>query len=84
MNEHEQVKELQQRIDDALHVARTDGQIKGEEHKMWVIDDMVLALLGSQEVYDAWVADYESKPITGIQLLTDGEGMRKWEAGIEP
>jgi hypothetical protein len=53
----------------ALHFARHYGQTDGAHHKLWVIDQMVRHLTGSQ--YDAWVAEYER----------DGA---EWHDGIAP
>ena len=47
-----------ERIGLALSLAWKYGQIDGEHHKMWVIDQMIRALCGSEEEYIKWVAKY--------------------------
>jgi hypothetical protein len=51
------------KIEDALAVAFENGNVEGEHHKQWVIDQMVRALLGPE--YSVWVerhnADNASK-----------------------
>ena len=46
------------RIMRALSIAWQYGQIPGEEHKMWVIDQMVKVLAGKR--YEEFVRHYES------------------------
>lgn len=58
-----------ERIKEALEVA-IDGTIDGAHHKMWVIDQMVLALTGDD--YEAWVAEYEQA------------GEYEWDRGVAP
>lgn len=48
-------KEQAQRIDAAMDVANRFGTIDGDHHKMWVIDQMVQALMGAE--YYHWVAE---------------------------
>lgn len=65
-------KILADRITAALDVAyqyTTDGA----HHKQWVIDQMVRELLGSEENYGKWVANYEGP---------DGE--YAWDTGMAP
>ena len=64
------------RISLALSIAWRYGQIDGEHHKMWVIDQMVRCLCGSQEEYEKWVAKYQ-KP------LENGDHY-EWDSGITP
>lgn len=54
----------------ALMVALRYGQIDGEHHARWVIDQMVRRLTG--EGYDEWVAAYEEG------------GAYTWDTGIAP
>lgn len=61
------------RITNALDVAFDYGQIDGAHHRIWVIDQMVRELLGNEENYKKWVANYEGN---------DGE--YEWDTGIAP
>lgn len=61
-----------ERIETALKIAFRYSQIDGEHHKAWSIDQMVRALLGSEESYNKFVRDYED----------DGE--YEWDAGMAP
>ena len=63
-----------ERMEQALTVASCYGGIDGGHHKMWVIDQMVRALLGDS--YDEWVAEYQ----TG----EDGPNTYSWDEGIAP
>ena len=67
------VSKCQDRIDAACGLAWEYGQIDGGHHKMWVIDQMLRALLADR--YDAWVADY----CRG----SDGNEY-EWDKGIAP
>lgn len=64
---------MEERIKNALSYAWSYGQIDGDHHKMWVIDQMVRALL--EEEYDKWVEAYEAP---------DGEDYWEWDIGIAP
>lgn len=44
-----------QRINKALEIAAECGSTDGAHHKMWVIDQMVRALLDDDETYRGWV-----------------------------
>lgn len=63
-----------ERIKKALELAWSYGQIDGEHHKMWVIDQMVRALLG-EETYQEFVEAYETPY---------GDEYWKWDNGIAP
>lgn len=65
---------MEERIKKALNYAWQYGQIDGSHHKMWVIDQMVRALL-SEEDYKEWVKSYEAP---------DGEDYWEWDMGIAP
>ena len=65
---------MEERIKNALGYAWSYGQIDGDHHKMWVIDQMVRALL-SEEEYKNWVETYETP---------DGEDYWEWNMGIAP
>lgn len=75
MSDHNIMKE---RVDKALELADSYGQIDGDHHKLWVIDQMVRALLGSDAAYDAWV-DMHKGPVNA-----DGEHDYDWDVGIAP
>lgn len=60
------------RIELALALAFRYGQIDGDWHKAWVIDQMVRALCGSEEEYKEWVSKY-----------TEGDEY-EWDTGIAP
>lgn len=62
-----------ERIDRAIDLALRYGQIDGDHHKTWVIDQMLRALAGSERRYEKLIAD--SDP--------DGE-YGPWDAGIAP
>lgn len=63
------------RIEKALDIAWSYGQIDGSHHKMWVIDQMVRTLCGSEDEYKEWIADYET---------SDDDSYYEWDKGIEP
>lgn len=67
---------VEERIQKALRVAWSYGQIGGDHHKTWVIDQMVRELCGSEEEYKKWVDLYEA-PI-------GYEDYYKWDIGIAP
>jgi hypothetical protein len=62
---------LKDRVNRALNIAFTYGQTNGEEHKLWVIDQMVQALMPQRE-YDDWVKNYEESEdyvwFTGVPI----------------
>ena len=62
------------RIADALIIAMQHGMVEGQHHKMWVIDQMVRALLGDDPSdYQKWVDGY----------LAESQG-EDWEEGVPP
>lgn len=65
-----------ERIKKALRIAWSFGQIDGDHHKMWVIDQMVRELCGNEEEYKKWVDIYEA-PV-------GYEDYYKWDAGVAP
>ena len=67
---------MEERINKALSIAWSYGQIDGSHHKMWVIDQMVRALLENEEKYRDWVKTYEA-PICN-------EDYYVWDIGIAP
>lgn len=60
------------RIQDAVNIAWRFGQIDGDHHRVWVIDQMVRALIGNEAEYKAWVSNYENN------------GEYEWDVGIAP
>jgi hypothetical protein len=62
------------RIDLALDFALRYGQIGGDHHKAWVIDQMVRALTGDQ--YEQWVREAKDGE--------DGPNTYDWDEGIAP
>ncbi len=66
-----------QRIKKALELAYQYGQIDGGHHRLWVIDQMVRALL-DEEDYSVFVKAYQEP------LEDDGEMSYEWETGIAP
>lgn len=66
---------MEERIKEALNIAWKYGQIDGNHHKMWVIDQMVRVLCGNDEEYSDWVKTYKTP---------DGENYWEWDIGIAP
>lgn len=69
------------RIQIALDIAWRYAQNDGAWHKTWTIDQMVRVLCGSEEEYDAWVAEYE-KPFLNKELNCMDH--YDWDTGIAP
>lgn len=63
-----------ERIQAALALADRYGQIDGDHHKAWVIDQIVRTLTGDD--YDAWVAESNSG--------NEGPNTYEWDTGIAP
>ena len=57
-------------VEMALEIAFRFGQIEGDHHKAWVIDQMIRSLL--RDRYYEWVEDYEDN------------GNYVWDVGIAP
>ena len=70
---HMGISALEKQInrDLALDLAWRYGQIDGSHHKMWVIDQMIRTLCGSEEEYKKWVAKYNDDDY-------------EWDCGIAP
>lgn len=66
-------------IANALNIAWNYAQIDGVHHKMWVIDQMVRALCGTEEKYKEWVDMYQ-EPFA----FEDFEDYYEWDTGIAP
>jgi hypothetical protein len=70
-------KELQQRIDEAIDIAFDYGQTLGEPYKLWVIDQMIRKLKGSDEAYQEFVHEYELP-------ADDSDMIYAWNIGEHP
>ena len=66
----------EEKIEKALRIAWSYGQIDGSHHKAWVIDQMVRELCGTNEEYEKWIDAYEA-PV-------GYEDYYKWDIGIAP
>ncbi len=87
-----------ERIERALGYAHRFGQIDGDHHKAWVIDQMVRALTGcpveTRQANDSNGKPYEYKCqggndeywtwITGYADGEDGPDTYVWDTGIAP
>lgn len=69
------LKEKDKEIEKALEIAFQYGQIDGDHHKTWVIDQMVRILTGDK--YNEFVKEYETDEETGEKEWT-------WKNGIAP
>lgn len=67
---------MNKKTKNALKIAFDYGSIDGAHHKMWVIDQMVRELLGSQAKYDKWIKDFCDGE--------DGPCTYSWNIGIAP
>ena len=68
---------LYSRIQTALHTAVMYGQIDGEHHKQWVINQIIRNLLGNNP------SAYE-KLVNRCKAGEDGPDTYGWEEGIPP
>jgi hypothetical protein len=66
----------EEKIKEALEIAWTYATIDGCHHKMWVINQMVKALCGSEEEYRKWIEAYETPAEDGSRY--------EWDVGIAP
>ena len=66
--------ELMQSIADTLDIAHRYGDIDGDHHKTWVIDQMVRSLTGTG--YGHWVVLAKAGE--------DGPNTYSWDEGIAP
>ena len=64
-------------VNKALQLAFDWGQVDGDHHKMWVIDQMVRALLGDTYEYSQWVKAYQ-------EFDEEGEPQYFWDEGVAP
>jgi hypothetical protein len=83
---------LQERIERALDFAVRYGQIDGDHHKMWVIDQMVRALTGCPMVRRTendcngrrYTFDHQAEGEDYVALTAPGEDEGEWDIGIPP
>lgn len=67
---------MENRIRKALNIAWQYGQIDGDHHKAWVIDQMVRALCKTEHAYNVWVESYQAPEEDGDYY--------EWDTGIAP
>lgn len=67
------IKSTFDHINKALELAYNYGQIDGEHHKTWVIDQIVRELTG--ETYQKFINEYE---------IDDDGNTYEWDKGIAP
>lgn len=65
-------------VQNALDCAWKYGQIDGDHHKLWVIDQMVKELCVTEEAYNDWKEEYE-KPVSD-----EPYDYYTWNTGIAP
>lgn len=75
-DENDRLSEIEDRVDKAIDLVWDYGQVDGDHHKMWVIDQMVRILFGDEEKYKEWVDEYEKSDKHGDKY--------SWETGIAP
>ena len=73
-NLSEQLNKEKEKNNNILGLVFQYGQIDGEHHKTWVIDQIVKTLTG--ENYEKWVQHYEYDEETGEEY--------EWDTGIAP
>lgn len=67
---------MQAKIDKALDLIITYSQIDGDHHKLWVFDQVVRALLETEEEYNKFIIKYQEGE--------DGPETYIWDEGIAP
>lgn len=92
------IRQLEKVKADALEIAQCDGQVDGDHHKAWAIDQMVRALTGCPLV-EATAKDYRGEPytyktmgesaeykafVTAAKAGEDGPESYEWDTGIAP
>lgn len=68
----------------AIDLAFAYGQWKGEEHKMWVIDQMIRVLIGNEQDYLHLVEQFEmglNESLDINDMLDPNTQWVKWEKG---
>lgn len=83
MTQEEEIEMLLQERDEriastsrALELISAYGAIDGAHHKQWVINQILRALLITEEAYQQWVTEYEAGE--------DGPKTYEWNEGIAP
>lgn len=78
---------LVERIQTAVYIIGTWGEVDGAHHKMWVLDQVLRVLLGGEDS-GGYVPDYTASPeyISTIQEWECPEGYHEWDwdKGIVP
>lgn len=72
------MKELEQRIENAIEFAIRYGETDGSHHKMFVIDQMIRRLCGSQD------GEETEKYKAIIKAATADPDYPEWDTGIAP
>lgn len=67
------------KVAEALEIAFRYGSFDGDHHKMWCIDQMVRALTGTKENYEAWVKEFQ-----GEYDEEEGHCEYEWDTGTPP
>lgn len=73
--ERHQAENDTERVQLTLELLERDGQVDGDHHKAWVIDQTVRILAGDR--YEHFIAEYRSED-------GDGEPIYTWDEGIAP
>lgn len=68
------IQKQEEKINKVLEIAFQYGQIDGDHHKTWVIDQIVRNLTGND--YKEWIKHYEYDEETGEEYT--------WNKGIAP
>ena len=74
--ERHQAENDTERVQLALELLERDGQVDGDHHKAWVIDQTVRILTGDNDDYQAWIERYRAGE--------DGPDTYSWDEGIAP
>lgn len=74
--ERQQAETDTERVQLALQLLERDGQVDGDHHKAWVIDQTVRILTGDADAYRTWIEQYRDGE--------DGPDTYSWDEGIAP
>jgi hypothetical protein len=74
--EDEREEPSEEQVVNALDIILQYGGIEGDHHRAWVIDQVVRALLGTEDEYQKWVKNYCDGE--------DGPDTYGWDEGIAP